>query len=101
MAIMADFRATGDWFFSFRWVPARFFRNKILSYGSSAEREATYIAHSKLSPQNHPDLQYLRPAEYRRQYRKAMQEAFQSATSSEIKRAERPSRPSYNAEDGA
>lgn len=73
---MADFKWSHDWFYSFRWVPARFFRNRILSQGSSPSLEATYRAHSELSPQTHEHLRDLRPAEYRRRYAAIMAEVL-------------------------
>ncbi len=50
----------------YRWVPARFFRNRMLSFGHSPQREAVYRAHVTLSPTKHEGLADMTPKEYRR-----------------------------------
>ena len=71
VGVMADFRATQDWFYSFRWVPPRFFRNKLQSH-ASPRTEAVYTAHKALSPQSSEELIRLGPREYRRRYKEIM-----------------------------
>ncbi len=67
-SVLADFRLTRDWFFSFRWIPARFFRNRLYATSYSSSLESVYRAHSALSPQTHLELTDMTPREYRRRY---------------------------------
>ena len=51
VGIMADFKFSKDWLYSFRWVPARSYRNRLKSPGGYTPRmEAVYMAHKELSP---------------------------------------------------
>ena len=87
VAIMADFKFTKDWLYSFRWVPPRFYRNRLKSKeGYTPQMEAVYIAHKELSPcsanttyrteENETEnelhihrLQTMPPHEYRQRYK--------------------------------
>ena len=52
VAIMADFKYSKDWFYSFRWIPSRVFRNRLKdNSGFTPRMEAVFIAHKTLSPQ--------------------------------------------------
>ena len=74
VAIMADFRHSKDWFYSLRWVPARFFRNQLHS-NNNARMEAVYRAHHELSPQTSEELMAMGAREYRRRYRETIMSA--------------------------
>ena len=51
VAIMADYKFSKDWFYSFRWLPARLYRNRLKDQGGFTPRmEAVYMAHKQLSP---------------------------------------------------
>ena len=51
VAIMADFKYSKDWFYSFRWVPPRIYRNRLKSQeGFTPRMEAVYLAHKQLHP---------------------------------------------------
>jgi len=50
VAIMADMKAYQDWFYAFRWVPARMFANRLKTDSRHLEHKLTYRAHKALSP---------------------------------------------------
>ena len=51
VAILADYKFSKDWFYSFRWLPARVYRNRLKDQGGFTPRmEAVYMAHRQLSP---------------------------------------------------
>ena len=54
VAIMNDLKYSQDWFYSLRWVPSRFFHNRLKSdNGGNLENRLLYRAHSMLSPVHH------------------------------------------------
>ena len=80
LGVLADFRASrGDWFYAFRWMPSRFYKNRLISRGSSPGLEALYRAHRELSPQTNQELLCLTPAQYRARFRQIMEEVSPSA----------------------
>ena len=98
VGIMADFKFSKDWFYSFRWLPARIFRNRLRSAGGFTPRmEAVYLAHRELSPlvhsvakrqkeedDNEPlmsDYKLLRmhANEYRQRYKEIVEESIKNA----------------------
>ena len=104
VAIMADFKFTNDWFYSFRWVPARLFKNRLKSpHGYTAEMEAVFMAHKKLSPSTpsnysnengevNESLEHalinITPNEYRRKYKEIMETWLKNSDTSKV--------PEYN-----
>jgi ribonuclease P protein 1 len=51
VSILADFKFTKDWLYSFRWVPPRCYRNRLKSVtGFTPQMEAVYMAHRELCP---------------------------------------------------
>ena len=98
VAIMSDFKFTNDWFYSFRWVPARLFKNRLKSpHGYTPEMEAVFIAHRALSPMgcyssergesNESKSHYLinmRPREYRRKYKELMEKCLENVDTSKV-----------------
>ena len=67
---------TQDWFYSFRWVPARCFKN-ILKVGTfTHKQEYIYLTHRKLTPNGKDQVQggyetkmgMLNPQQYRKMY---------------------------------
>ena len=97
VAIMADFKFTNDWFYSFRWVPARVYKNRLKNpQGATTQMEAVFIAHRDLSPNGSfkkreydtdgsftenegmnelalHELVNMSPKEYRRRYKEIME----------------------------
>ena len=71
LAVLADFRATKDWFYAFRWVPPRFFRNHAVREASKVE-EARYRTHADLSPTSYQNLVTMSPQDYRKRYGELM-----------------------------
>ena len=66
--IMLDYRRTRDWFYAFRWVPSRFFRN-LLKAPYTFKQEYTYLAHHKLQPEGFDDDNaMLNPKQYRMKF---------------------------------
>ena len=45
VAIMTDLKYSQDWFYSLRWVPPRFFGNRLKSGDASMEHRLLYRAH--------------------------------------------------------
>lgn len=76
VAILTDFRATQDWFYSFRWIPTRYFRNKLIKDTGQVKDEAVYMAHGKLNPTNALEMEHLSPKEYRAEYAKIISETL-------------------------
>ena len=86
VAIMADYKFSKDWFYSFRWIPSRVFRNRLKAPGGYTPRmEAVYKAHKALSPSvvdvekygNEVTLHSLvtmPPHEYRHKYRELVED---------------------------
>ena len=61
--VMLDFMSTGDWFYSLRWMPSRFFRTR---QGLEDPRSfASYEAHRKLNPNSFEEVTGMTPREYR------------------------------------
>ena len=98
VGIMADFKFSKDWFYSFRWLPARIFRNRLKAAGGFTPRmEAVYLAHHELSPLVHSvakrqnvedgnehimsDYKMLRmhANEYRQRYKEIVEESIKNA----------------------
>jgi len=54
VAILCDMKAHQDWFYAFRWVPARYFGNRVKNLTTNPEyqleHELIYRAHRALSP---------------------------------------------------
>ena len=86
VAILADYKFSKDWFYSFRWIPSRVFRNRLKAPGGYTPRmEAVYKAHKALSPSvvdvekygNEVTLHSLvtmPPHEYRHKYRELVED---------------------------
>ena len=70
VAILLDFYRTKDWFYSFRWVPARAFKNKLAhQHGYTFQEEYTYLTHRKLFPDNFvSENGFMNPKLYRQKY---------------------------------
>ena len=70
VAILLDFYRTKDWFYSFRWVPARAFKKKLASqHGYTFQEEYIYLTHRKLMPENYvSENGALNPTLYRQKY---------------------------------
>lgn len=75
ISIMSDFTQTKDWFYSFRWIPARFFKNRLKADDYTSEMEQAYRAQNALSPNNRI---FLGPREYRERYAEIMSQADRS-----------------------
>jgi len=86
VAIMNDLKASQDWFYALRWVPARFFANRLRtghSYNNKAynleEQKLQYRAHKALSPTSNISSEVmernrrLTAKQYRTMYTKVMQ----------------------------
>jgi len=85
LAIMADMKASDDWFYSFRWVPGRYLFNRsseaegplVGENGLFNEHQRPYIAHRALSP-TCKDMntgvknKMMSPRTYRDMYRRLM-----------------------------
>jgi hypothetical protein len=78
MAIMNDFTNTRDWFYSFRWIPPRFFKNRLKSGHYTSEMEQIFIAQKTLNPSSQIHLLNLPPKEYRSRYVEIMRQADKS-----------------------
>jgi len=77
VAALLDFKETrGDWFYALRWVPSRFLRNANHGDRYTPHGEATFMAHSALSPNTHPELESLTPTEYRKRYGEILSKAL-------------------------
>ena len=78
VGIMTDMKHSQDWFYSFRWVPARFFGNRIRTGSQELEHKLTYRAHKALSPCCVLDEgacarnRHLSPRQYRDYYHRIM-----------------------------
>ena len=68
VAIINDFTHTRDWFYSFRWIPPRFFKNRLKSGNYTSEMEQIFLAQRALNPSSQTDLINLTPKEYRSRY---------------------------------
>jgi len=97
VAIMADFKYSKDWFYSFRWIPARVFRNRLKdNSGFTPRMEAVFIAHKTLSPQvdgfgrksgekilgkeiSDYRILTMQPNEYRHEYKKIVENTIKNA----------------------
>ena len=97
LGIMADFKFTKDWLYSFRWVPPRVYRNRLKGIdGFTPQMEAVYIAHKELCPTagnysnlgegdedqgelNSHRLYTMPPNEYRRRYKAIVKEWVKNA----------------------
>lgn len=75
--MLAEFKNSGDWFYSFRWVPPRFFKNRLKSgFGYTPEMEAVYKAQLRLTPLEafgEGGLSQMSPKVYRQRYREIME----------------------------
>ncbi len=76
VAIMLDFKRTGDWFYACRNVPARFLRTRWMSGGDSRRFEALYRAHGQLSPITDWKLKPMSPETYRREFARIVEEVM-------------------------
>ena len=78
VAIMNDMKYSQDWFYSLRWVPSRFFGNRVRKGSQLLEHKLTYRAHKMLSPCSNISEEYsesnkrLTPREYRKFYQMIM-----------------------------
>merc|ERR1712202_116725 len=81
VAIMNDLKASQDWFYALRWVPARFFANRLRTGHSHnlEEQKLQYRAHKALSPTSNISADVmernrrLTAKQYRTMYTKVMQ----------------------------
>ena len=86
IAIMNDMKFSNDWFYSFRWVPSRFFYHRASEPGATHQHRLSYRAHQALSPPNAGDggkydqLQALSPRHYRELYRRIMESQSREET---------------------
>jgi hypothetical protein len=78
IAILNDFTHTRDWFYSFRWIPPRFFKNRLKSSDYTSEQEQIFFAQRSLNPNSFPNLFGLTPKEYRAKYVEIMRQADKS-----------------------
>ena len=67
-----------DWFYSLRWVPSRYFGNRVKTGSQLLEHKLTYRAHKMLNPCSHINEEHaarnkrLTPREYRKLYQMIM-----------------------------
>ena len=79
VAILDDYARTDDWFYSFRWVPARFFKNRLKSSPYTLEAEHLFFTHKDLMPEGYEtEIGRLGPKEYRARYKANMAKAPKS-----------------------
>ena len=79
LAILHDYRLTRDWFYSFRWVPPRKFKNMLKTSPYTSESENVYFAQLALSPENFwSDLGRMNSTTYRKKYLDIMKSAPKS-----------------------
>jgi len=75
---MSDFLHTGDWFYSFRWVPPKHFKlrlecNSKRHNANVLPDTALFEAHSLLSPAGSNNLLHrMTPATYRRRFKEQL-----------------------------
>lgn len=75
MAIMAELQYSQDWIYAARWVPSRFFRNRMKSMGRLEPRdEAVFKAHTSLNPSTNEDLVPMGPVEYRKRFKSILEQ---------------------------
>ncbi|TRY70209.1 hypothetical protein TCAL_07517 [Tigriopus californicus] len=75
MAMMAELQYSGDWIYASRWIPSRFFRNRIKSMGRLEPRdEAVYKAHNELNPSTNEDNIPMGPLEYRKKFKSILEQ---------------------------
>jgi len=78
VGIMTDYKYSQDWFYSFRWVPSRYFHNRITAGSPHMEHRLAYRAHKYLSPTQHTSHEItlrnrnLSPRQYRDYYQRIM-----------------------------
>jgi len=78
VGIMTDYKYSQDWFYSFRWVPSRYFHNRIIAGSPHMEHRLAYRAHKFLSPTQHLSDEItkrnrnLSPRQYRDYYKRIM-----------------------------
>jgi len=76
VAIMADYKYSQDWFYSFRWIPSRIFNNRVLRGSPHMEHRLAYRSHKALSPITHVSDEIakrnrmLTPRQYRDYYQR-------------------------------
>ena len=70
VAIMLDFQRTQDWFYAFRWIPPRNFKNVLRSPGGfTFMQEYVYLTRRYLYPEDfESELGALNPQQYRKKY---------------------------------
>ena len=78
IAIMNSWAHTKDWFYSFRWIPPRFFKNRLKSMNYTSEMEQIFIAQKTLSPSSYVDHLAMTPKEYRTRYVEILKQADNS-----------------------
>ena len=70
VAIMLDYQRTQDWFYAFRWIPPRNFKNVLRSPGGfTFMQEYVYLTRRYLYPEDfESELGALNPQQYRKKY---------------------------------
>lgn len=81
VAVMNDYVHTRDWFYSMRWVPARYLKNVLKSGAFTPEMEWFYKTHRNLLPKSFTsELAMIDPKEYRRRHKEEMASASKDTT---------------------
>jgi hypothetical protein len=73
LAVLLDFHRTQDWFYSFRWLPPRFYKSRLKNAPFTLREEHVFFTHKMLSPDGFDSYNgTLSPKEYRAKYRENM-----------------------------
>lgn len=76
VAILADYRATKDWMYAFRWVSPRCFRAKLASQPYTFKEEFIYFAQRELHPETYyHDNGRLNKLQYKQKFLEILQQA--------------------------
>jgi len=78
VGIMTDLKASQDWFYAMRWVPPRFFANRLKINPHIHEFALSYRAHRSLSPTSHSAEEMernrrLTAPQYKRMYKRLIE----------------------------
>ena len=79
ISILVDFTHTKDWFYSFRWIPPRFFKNRLKTANYTSEQEQIFLAQRSLNPNSFPEQLNMTPKKYRAKYVEIMNQSDKTA----------------------
>lgn len=91
LAMLLDFKRTGDWFYSCRNVPPLFLRRRWSASGDAKMLEVLFRVHESLSPVTNPELKGMSPSMYRQEYARMME----GSTGRKRRRKEERSKKSF------